>query len=639
MDLDPRYRFENYIVGSANRLAVSAAKAVAQSPGTAYNPLFIYSSSGLGKTHLMIAVGHLAIQLQPALRVLYLTLDEFVEELTAAVSAGTIEKYKQRFQDVDLMLLDDVQFLAGRRETQSEMLRLFNALQRAGKQIILTSDRPPNEISDLDERLITRFSGGLVVDVGLPDYETRVAILRSKCEERGAAFETGVLDEVARMNYSNVRELQGALNRLIACQTLGEAEVTVRNVRELLGEKADTTAVAVPARGQEFATFLSDLSDVVAQHIDTWRVRVVEAMTYWHQLGFGTTLLERTLEQTDEPDVDALLQQYEAAIARLRVLQQEAARFDPTLAESDIFRDPERVGEAELLIARQLGGAEPPPQPDPAYSRAAFEVGPSNQLAVYAVDTVVLEPGRKYNPLFLYGAKGVGVTHLVHALANEMIRVGDGAKTIACVNAQQFIDELIAALQEGTIERWRARYRLVDALLIDDVHLCAGTERTQEELFHVFNSLYSAGKQVVLAADRAPKQIERLEERLRTRFEGGLVVEIQPPDHALREKIYARFLAEMGQHADRALVDFLSARAVANVPEIAATVDRLVKAAGVVGVPLNAAFARKELEGGGFAPVPSRAIDGRDADAFFLDEEKVVWDWPDVAGRAIEDLR
>jgi chromosomal replication initiator protein DnaA len=521
------------------------------------------------------------------------------------------------------------------------MLRLFNALQRAGKQIILTSDRPPNEISDLDERLISRFAGGLVVDVGLPDYETRVAILRAKCEERQAAFEPGVLDEVARMNFSNVRELQGALNRLIACQTLGEAEVTVRNVRELLGEKPDAGPVMAqaPARGQEFASFLSDLSDVVAQHIDTWRVRVVEAMTYWHQLGYGTTLLERTLEQTEEPDVDALLQGYEASIARLRALEQEAMRFDPVLAESEVFKDPERVGEAELLVARQMGGAEPPPGPDPDLTRATFEVGPSNQLAVHAADTVVLEPGRKYNPLFLYGPPGVGVTHLLHALANEMIAAGGGARPVACVNAQQFIDELIAALQEGTIERWRARYRLVDALLIDDVQLCATGERTQEELFHVFNSLYSSGKQIVLGADRAPRQIERLEDRLRSRFEGGLVVEIQPPDHSLREKLYARMLAASGQHADRVLVDFLSARAVANVAELAATVDRLVKAAGVVGVPLNASFARKELEGGGFAPAPARVIDGREADSFFLDEEKVVWDWPDVSGRAIEDLR
>ncbi|HEY2895932.1 MAG TPA: chromosomal replication initiator protein DnaA, partial [Gemmatimonadaceae bacterium] len=237
MDLDPRYRFENYIVGGANRLAVSAARAVGQSPGTSYNPLFIYSSSGLGKTHLMLALGHLARQLQPQLTVEYVTLEEFIEELNHAIGDSAMELFKRRFHMVDLLLLDDVQFLAGRKETQSEMLRLFNTLQRAGKQVVLTSDRPPSEIGDLDERLITRLSGGLVVDVGPPDYETRVAILRSKCDERGVVFEAGVLDEVARVDFTNVRELQGALNRLVACQTLDEVPVTARSVRELLGEK------------------------------------------------------------------------------------------------------------------------------------------------------------------------------------------------------------------------------------------------------------------------------------------------------------------------------------------------------------------------------------------------------------------
>ncbi|MDB4910290.1 MAG: bacterial DnaA family protein, partial [Gemmatimonadetes bacterium] len=289
MDLDPRYRFENYIVGGANRLAVSAARAVGQSPGTSYNPLFIYSSSGLGKTHLMLAIGHLARQLQPQLTVEYVTLEEFIEELNHAIGDSAMELFKRRFHMVDMLLLDDVQFLAGRKETQSEMLRLFNTLQRAGKQVVLTSDRPPSEIGDLDERLITRLTGGLVVDVGTPDYDTRVAILRSKCDERGVVFEAGVLDEVARINFTNVRELQGALNRLIAIQTLEETPVTARSVRELLGEKPDTPLlVPSQARGQEFASFLSDLSEVVAQHIDSWRVRVVEAMTYWHQLGYVT---------------------------------------------------------------------------------------------------------------------------------------------------------------------------------------------------------------------------------------------------------------------------------------------------------------------------------------------------------------
>ncbi len=640
MDLDPRYRFENYIVGGANRLAVSAARAVGQSPGTSYNPLFIYSSSGLGKTHLMLAIGHLAHQLQPQLTVEYVTLEEFIEELNHAIGDSAMELFKRRFHMVDMLLLDDVQFLAGRRETQSEMLRLFNTLQRAGKQVVLTSDRPPSEIGDLDERLITRLTGGLVVDVGPPDYETRVAILRSKCDERGVAFESGVLDEVARINFTNVRELQGALNRLVACQTLDEVPVTARSVRELLGEKPDAPLlVPSQARGQEFASFLSDLSEVVAQHIDSWRVRVVEAMTYWHQLGYVTQLLERTLELTEEPDVDTLLSRFEASIRRLRELEAEASKIDPHLAASELFRDPERVGEAELVVARMVGGAEPPPGPDPALTRAELEVGASNQLAVHAIDTIVDESGKTYNPLFVHGSHGVGKTHLLHALGNELIAQSGGAFTVAVVNASQFIDQLIAALQDEQIEKWRARYRVLDALILDDVDECAGKERSQEELFHIFNSLSANGRQIVFASAHAPKAIEGLEERLRSRFEGGLVVEIQPPDHALREKLYARYLAGAGERLDRPLIDYLASRSVASVAEMTGTVDRLLKAAAVVGVPLNASFARKELEGGAAAPAPPRHSNGRDADPFFLDEEKILWDWPDVTGRAIEEFR
>ncbi|HXY31325.1 MAG TPA: DnaA/Hda family protein [Gemmatimonadaceae bacterium] len=641
MELDPRFRFENYIVGSANRLAVSAARAVAQAPGAAYNPLFVYSSSGLGKTHLMLAVGHLAKQLQPSLCVEYATVDELVEELNTAVVSGAIEQFKQRYAAVDLLLLDDVQFLAGRRETQSEMLRLFNTLQRSGKQIVLTSDRPPNEIADLDDRLITRFSGGLVVDVGAPDYETRVAILRTKCEERGAQFEAGVLDEMARIDFANVRELQGALNRLIAYQTLGETKVTVRNVRELLGDKADRgDGASGAARGEEFASFLSDLSEVVAQHIDTWRVRVVEAMTYWHQLGYATAMLERTLEGTEEPDVEALLSRYEAAIARLRALEQEATGINPSLAAAEVFKDPERVGEAELIVARMIGGAEAPPGPQSQFTRAEFEVGPSNQLAVHAADSIVAEPGKKYNPLFVHGPPGSGKTHLLNALGNELVAQSGGAMTVACVNARQFVDELIAALHDGTIERWRARYRVVDALILDDVDVCAGKERSQEELFHVFNSLFASGRQIVLASRHAPKTVDRLEDRLRSRFEGGLVVEIQAPDLSLRERLTARYLSQAGIRPDRALLDYIASRPAESAREVAATVERVVQSAQVVGVPLNAVFARKELEGGSAQPAADRAVaDARVADPFFLDREKVVWDWPEVPGRAIEDFR
>ncbi|HJU65098.1 MAG TPA: DnaA/Hda family protein, partial [Gemmatimonadaceae bacterium] len=335
MDRDTRYRFENFVIGAANRLAVAAARAVAQSPATAYNPLFIYAGSGLGKTHLLVACGQLAQQLQPQLTVSYAIVDELVEQLHTAVSMGEIEGFRQRYQSLDMLLLDDVQFLAGRRETQTEILRLFNVLQRSGRQIVLASDRPPAEISDLDERLITRFSGGLIVDIGAPDYETRAAILRRKVAERELQFAPGVVEEVARLPFSNVRELQGALNRLIASQTLGEQQVTVANVHALLGDgvrtgdyEAIVSSEPPPTEGDEFASFLSELADAVAVNIEPWRVRVGEAVTRWHAAGYRTGELDRALASDEEPDVDALLARFHASVERLRQLAGEAAALD-----------------------------------------------------------------------------------------------------------------------------------------------------------------------------------------------------------------------------------------------------------------------------------------------------------------------
>src|SRR6478672_8339538 len=234
MQVDPRARFDNYVVGTANRLAVAAARNVAEAPGAVYNPLFIYSSSGLGKTHLIGAIGNHAIQRNPELSVEYVALEDFVQQLHAAIASGEMDRFKQRYGRVDVLLIDDMQFLTGHRETQSEMLRLLNSLQGSGRQIIMTSDRPPAEIADVDERLISRLSGGLIVDIGTPDYETRVAILREKCEERKVSFASGVLEELARVEFANVRELQGAMNRLSAYQSL-DGTLTPSQVRSIVG--------------------------------------------------------------------------------------------------------------------------------------------------------------------------------------------------------------------------------------------------------------------------------------------------------------------------------------------------------------------------------------------------------------------
>ena len=197
---------------------------------------------------------------------------------------------------------------------------------------------------------------------------------------------------------------------------------------------------------------------------------------------------------------------------------------------------------------------------------------------------------------------------------------------------------MIAALQEGTVDRWRTRYREANALLLDDVQFVAGKERTQEELFHVFNALYAEGKQLVIASDRPPRELTGLEERLRSRFEGGLVVQMQAPDRSLRERLFARFLKDLSIEPTSEMLSYLAERQVASVREIIGTANRIAASAEVAGVPVTIGFIRAEMEPD--RREASRAAAMRTAaDPFFLDREKIVWRWPDAAVRLIEETR
>lgn len=640
MRADKRARFDNYVVGSANRLAVAAAHAVADAPGAVYNPLFIYSSAGLGKTHLTHAIGNQATARHPDMAIEYVPLEDFVEQLHAAIATGEMDRFKQRYGRVDVLLIDDMQFLTGRRETQSELLRLLNSLQGSKKQIVMTSDRPPAEIADVDERLIQKLSGGLIVDIGVPDYETRVAILRAKCEEKGVSFEPGVIEELARVEFSNVRELQGALNRLTAAQ-VADGTLTPAQVGALVGVPDPAPAGSPTAAKQdEFFSFLTDIASAVAAQIEPWKVRVGEAVAFWNGEGFRTRPLERLMQEKAAPENwEALLRGFAQAVEQLRELEQQVSAVDPALGGTELFRDPERLTEAVAFVERALAGAVPPAGPQAAFARASFEESPSNQMAVRAADAVIAEPGHRYNPLFLAGPSGVGKTHLLNAIGNELARRGGANCRVACVGAQLFIDELIAALQDGTIERFRARYRAADALLIDDVQFVGGKERTQDELFHVFNHFHAAGKQLVFASDVPPKQIDGLEERLRSRFEGGLVAELNVPDRTLREKLFGRFLADARVPATPELLSYLAERSAASVRELIGTVHRICAAAESEGGPLTLPLARQTLEPAtGTATVPPSTV-RQAADVFFLDDEKIVWEWPDAAGRLVEELR
>ena len=647
--LNPRYSFESLIVGGANRLAVTAGRTVAESPASAYNPLFIYSASGLGKTHLLMAIGQHAKKLAPTLNVEYLTLDEYVEAFHAAVAAGQGDAFRRRFHSVDVLLIDDVQFLANRKEMQAELLRLVEALQGGGHQVVLTSDSPPSEIADLDERLILRFSGGLVVDIGAPEYETRVAILRRKAEERGAAFPPGVLEAVAAVDYTNVRELMGALNRLIAHQAGSATPLTADAARQVLGVGGAGAAVETAAApgpgassGDEFSDFLSDVAVTVGKAVEAWRARVAEAVLRFEGEGYRTQRLEALLQQDAPGAVDEAIAAFAADVDRLRELQAEVTEFDAQAAGDRVFRDPERLDEAESAAARIREGAAPPPGPSASFPLAEFAVGPSNEAAINAVRAVLKQPGKKYNPLVLVGRSGLGKTHLLHALRLEL--AGRRGAVIACLSTQTFIDELVAAIDGGRVDWWRARYRRATALLLDDVHLLAGKERTQEELFALFDLLLGKNRQLVFTAPIVPGALEGIEERIVSRLEGGLVVELLEPDREVKRAALELEATRAGIVPEPALLDYLASRPADSVRGALGLLQRVLSAAAAEDGPPTAGLAREVLEGhpGAGAQRPS----GMRTSGLVVSSaggvrsrEKIVWEWPDPAQRVLEELR
>jgi len=237
-NLNPRYSFDNFIVGAFNELAHAASLAVVKSPGTVYNPLFVYGGVGLGKTHLLQAIGNQIIREFPQKKLKYISSERFTSGVVSAIRNKNVDALRSLYRELDVLIIDDIQFLAGKDKTQEELFHTFNTLYEAGKQIIFSSDRPPKAIPSLEERLRSRFEGGMVADISLPDYETRMAILRVKMQEKELSLDSEILDYIVSHIQRNVRELEGALNRLAAFSRLnsgrtpafGEAKTLLRTI-------------------------------------------------------------------------------------------------------------------------------------------------------------------------------------------------------------------------------------------------------------------------------------------------------------------------------------------------------------------------------------------------------------------------
>jgi len=237
-NLNPRYTFENFVVGSSNDFAHAAAHAVAKSPGTKYNPLFIYGGVGLGKTHLMQAVGNEILRNDPSKRIEYVTIESFTNEFINSISKKKNETFVEKYRNVDVLIIDDMQFLAGKEKTQDEFFHTFNALHQANKQIIISSDKPPKMLTMLEDRLTSRFEMGITVDIQPPDLETRSAIIQSKATSQGIVLPLDVVDYIARHAQSNIRELEGTLTKVLAASEHRGAEPTLPQVQQLLAADA-----------------------------------------------------------------------------------------------------------------------------------------------------------------------------------------------------------------------------------------------------------------------------------------------------------------------------------------------------------------------------------------------------------------
>ena len=234
--LNPRYIFDKYVVGSSNRVATAAAHRVAEMPGFSYNPLFIYGSVGLGKTHLLQAIGHDALKHQPDLTVLYVSSEKFTNDLVNSIKEGRMEGFRSRYRTIDILMIDDIQFIAGKEATQEEFFHTFNSLVEANKQVVISSDRPPRAMLVLEERLRSRFEGGLTCDVQSPDYEMKLAILSAKADAQDVNIPADVLEFIARKRLDNIRELEGALTRVVAFALHNRTPISVDQASQALND-------------------------------------------------------------------------------------------------------------------------------------------------------------------------------------------------------------------------------------------------------------------------------------------------------------------------------------------------------------------------------------------------------------------
>ena len=643
-DLNPRSTFDTYVIGRENGLAAAASRAVAETPGSVYNPLCITGGPGLGKTHLLMAIAHAIEQSNSRYSVEYFTPDGLSEAYNAAVSAGQGDAFRRRLSDTDVLLIDDMHALTRQPDMQAELLRVTAELHAAGKQIVVVSHISPTELEGVDADFVARISEGLVVSVGPPEYETRLAILKRRSDERGSVFNEGVLEAVAFYDIEDVRELIGVLNRLVALQALSETPLTAEAARAMYeGEVASAAAPGQLEQGgrDEFEDFLSGVSDVVKRQVDLWESRLNEVAKRWAEKGFCTDRLASITNTGASKSVDEFLKEFERDVQELEELRGSVYGVDASLADDPAFFDPDRLAEAREKAERVVARPQSFPGPSKAWRLEGFIGSWANAVAVEAAKAVAAYPGYENNPLVFVGATGVGKTHLLHATGNAISEaVGAG---VACLSAEYLAESFDQADQTGQLDEWRAGLAGASALLIDDLHLIASNERLQREVGLVLEKVHTSRKQIACTLNAHPDDVVGFDQTLVALLTSGYVGSLASPDRELRSGIVKRILQDRIGTVDSTLADYLADRPADSVRAITGVVDRVLDAANSRGVQATAALARELIEG--TEAELSRSTPGVRTSGVMVtpassvrSTEKMIWVWPDPSERLIEEL-
>jgi len=614
--LDPRFTFENFVVGPANRLASAAARRAAERPGVSYNPLFIYAPAGLGKTHVLGAIARHVAKVSPEKEVEYLTAEEFLREFVQASGVRGPDEVRERYRELDILLVDDVQFLTAQADVQDLLLLTLDTLTGDGKQVVLTSDRPPAGIDGLGAHLRTRFEGGLLVEIGPPEYETRVAIIKKCLEIRLQLVEPGVADAIGRSPIKTVTELEGALDRILGIQAREDRILSPEEVTALLERGVPTDS---DLKGSEMGHFLDELSDTVAAKVQAqeapWRRALRELAEEVEAEEFDASRLRRLMEERTQPgDLDGMLRGFRGAIRRLKEIRThlEAAGNPWPEAAHGVLRDPERLDEAEALLASAEERARPFPEvpPGPILEELGGELP---RLVIRAADRLVSTERPEYNPLYVWSSDGVAARVLLQAAGRSKLQEGEGIR-VALISVPSFSEEFIQALSLGVAGAWRERWWFADLLLVDGAQDLSATERAQEELFHLFEALQRRGARVMIAADRPPTEIPAVDDRLRARLEGGLVVEVEVT------------ASDLSPEFQKAL------RMSAPSPEFPKPERKDTSAE-------DRDWIRSFQPGVSLGPEDSGGEEASASpEAWVPSPEKVIWEWPRLEDRIVEEL-